>query len=128
MRPQQGNVRTQARTMFLAMDQFTDLRLLEAPTPIMADVEQCEVETGMPVMLETNRVMTVLIEAATPWCFFSFTISMATDLMMRLPPRNVPREIASEHAIMSQNGKPAESADSMPNDRAMPRMAIDMNF
>ena len=66
MRPQHGNVSTHAVTMFFAMSQFTWRTLLEAPTPMMAEVEQCDVETGMPVMDDTNNVTTVLMEAATP--------------------------------------------------------------
>ena len=99
--PQQGKVSTQAHTMRRATPQFTRRKLLEAPTPMMEAVEQWEVETGMPVMEATNSVITVEREAATPWYFSSETMSMATDLMMRLPPSSVPRDIAAEQMIMS---------------------------
>ena len=84
--PQQGKVSTQAHTMRRATPQFTRRKLFDAPTPMMEAVEQWDVETGMPVMEATNSVITVEREAATPWYFSSETISMATDLMMRLPP------------------------------------------
>ena len=48
MRPQHGNVSTHAVTMFFAMSQFTWRTLLEAPTPMMAEVEQCDVEIMVP--------------------------------------------------------------------------------
>ena len=95
---------------------------------MMALVEQWDVDTGMPVMLEMNSVIMVESDAATPWYFSSFTMSMATDLMMRLPPRNVPSEIASEHMIINHSGKPDCAGDSMPNASAMPSMPMDMNF
>ena len=56
IRPQQGKVSTQAKTMFLAMSHFTRRKLFEAPTPMMADVEQCEVETGIPVKIGRAHV------------------------------------------------------------------------
>ena len=92
--PQQGKVSTQAHTIRRATPQFTRRKLFEAPTPMMEAVEQWEVETGMPVMDATNSVITVEREAATPWYFSSDTMSMATDLMMRLPPRSVPSDMA----------------------------------
>ena len=90
IRPQQGKVSTQAHTMRRATPQFTRRKLREAPTPMMEAVEQCEVDTGMPVIEATNKVTTVENEAATPWYFSSETMSMATDLIMRLPPSRVP--------------------------------------
>lgn len=66
MKPQQGKVSSHAATMCLAIPQFTRLKLLDAPTPMMAAVLQCDVDTGMPVIEATNSVMTVETEAATP--------------------------------------------------------------
>ena len=66
IKPQQGKVSTHAVTMFLAIDHFTLRGLRLAPTPMIEAVEQCEVETGMPVRLETRRVITVPKLAATP--------------------------------------------------------------
>ena len=66
--------------------------------------------------------------AATPWCFSSLTMSMPTDLMMRLPPTMVPSEMASEQMIMSHMGNPLESGVGLPKERATPSMAMDMNF
>ena len=85
-----GNVITHASSMFLAMLQFTRLMERLAPTPMMADVLQWPVDTGMPVRLANSSVNTVEKLAATPWYFSSFTMSMPTDLMMRLPPTTVP--------------------------------------
>ena len=66
MRPQQGNVNIQAVTMCLATSHLTLRGFFSAPTPMMAAVEQCDVETGMPVMEAMNRVITVEMDAATP--------------------------------------------------------------
>ena len=114
--------------MFLAMLQFTRLMERLAPTPMMADVLQWPVDTGMPVRLANSSVNTVEKLAATPWYFSSFTMSMPTDLMMRLPPTTVPAEIASEHVIMTHMGKPPASGVELPKESAMPSMAMDMNF
>ena len=67
--PQHGNVNTHAKTIFLAIDHFTFLGFLHAPTPIIAAVEQWLVETGMPVIEAIKSVQTVVKLAATPWCF-----------------------------------------------------------
>ena len=98
------------------------------PTPMMEDVLACEVETGMPVSEAISRVMLVERLAATPWGTSSLTMSMATDLMMRLPPTAVPREMASEHTIMSHSGKPSALGSEEPKESAIPRRAMDMNF
>ncbi len=47
--PQAGKVSTHARTMLRAIPQLTRLNDLLAPTPMMAEVLQWPVETGMPV-------------------------------------------------------------------------------
>ena len=114
--------------MFFAILQFTRLIDFEAPTPMMADVLQWLVETGMPVRLANRSVNVVEKFAATPWYFSSFTISIPTDLMMRLPPTTVPSEMAAEHTIMIHIGKPLESGVELPKDKATPSMAMDMNF
>ena len=59
MRPQQGKVSTQAITMCLATSHFTLRGFFSAPTPMMAAVEQWEVDTGMPVMEAMKSVMAV---------------------------------------------------------------------
>ena len=128
IKPQHGNVRIQAFTMLPAMFHFTSRAFLLAPTPIMALVEQWLVETGMPVSVEIRSVMAVLAEAATPWYLSSLTMSMATDLIMRLPPISVPSEIAAEHRIISHSGKPVPVVSSMPKLSMKPRSAMDINF
>ena len=114
--------------MLRAESHFTAFMLLPAPTPMMAAVLQWLVETGMPVKLETSSVVTVVIDAATPWYFSSFTMSMATALMMRLPPMNVPAEMATEHRIISHRGNPSAAPVSMPKLSIIPIRAMDMNF
>lgn len=52
--------------MFLATSHLTWRGFFDAPTPMMAAVDACEVETGMPVIDEMNSVMMVLVDAATP--------------------------------------------------------------
>ena len=73
MTPQAGNVRIQAAHILPAEFHLTDFRLLPAPTPMIAAVEQWLVETGMPVRLETNNVVTVVALAETPCHFSSLT-------------------------------------------------------
>ena len=53
---------------------------------------------------------------------------MPTDLMMRVPPKIVPSEMAAEQITIIHSGKPLESGVELPNESAMPSMAIDMNF
>ena len=52
MRPQPGNVNTHVSIMSLTTEKFIALSLLEAPTPIIALVFVCVVDTGMPVREE----------------------------------------------------------------------------
>lgn len=80
MNPQQGKVSSQAATMLLATSHLTRLGFFEAPTPMMAAVLQCEVETGMPVDGAMKRRDDRRRDAATPWYFSSLTMSIATDL------------------------------------------------
>lgn len=56
MTPHAGKVMTHASSMFFAIPQFTRLNDFEAPTPMMADVLQWLVETGMPVRLANRSV------------------------------------------------------------------------
>ena len=82
----------------------------------------------MPVIEAMKSVMTVVIDAATPWYFSSLTMSMATDLMMRFPPTSVPSDMASEHRIMSHSGNSVAPLVCMSNASAMPKRPMDMNF
>lgn len=66
IKPHAGNVMIHAMSMFFAIDQFTRLSDFAAPTPIMADVLQWPVDTGMPVRLATRSVNVVEKFAAQP--------------------------------------------------------------
>ena len=66
MMPHAGNVMIHASSIFLAIPQFTRLMDLLAPTPMMAEVLQWLVDTGMPVRLANRSVNVVEKLAATP--------------------------------------------------------------
>lgn len=82
MMPHSGNVQIHVRTMLPAMSHLTARRRFAAPTPMMAVVFVCVVETGMPVSDANSRHSPAASEAANPWYFSKCTMSMATDLMI----------------------------------------------
>ena len=83
MAPHPGNVSAHVSPISFTTPQFTLDSRRAAPTPIMAVVLVCVVETGMPVSEESSRQAAPAMSAAKPWYFSSFTISMPTALMMR---------------------------------------------
>ena len=67
--PQPGNVSTHVFTMSMAMLHLTAFLFLAAPTPMMAVVFVCVVETGRPPNVEMSRQTTAAKLAEKPWCF-----------------------------------------------------------
>ena len=55
IRPQPGNVNTHVSTMSRTTPKLMALMRLTAPTPMMALVLVCVVETGIPNTLESSR-------------------------------------------------------------------------
>src|ERR1700674_1860644 len=66
MNAAQGMVRIQATTMFSATPQRTAESLLTAPTPIIAPVMVCVVETGTPSSVARKRVIAPPVSAQNP--------------------------------------------------------------
>ena len=66
IKPQQGKVKTQAKTILPATFHFTFFIFLADPTPIIDEVLQCEVETGMPVKVAIKSIKVVLKLEARP--------------------------------------------------------------
>ena len=75
-----------------------------APTPIIAPVMVCVVDTGMPSQVAPNSVMAPPVSAQKPCIGVSRVILEPIVLTMRQPPNSVPSAIASWHAITTQNG------------------------
>ena len=85
-----GIVRTHAHTTRPATPQRTaDSRRL-APTPTMAPVMVCVVDTGMPACEVKKRVAAAADSAATPPTGCSLVIREPIVLTMRQPPVSVP--------------------------------------
>ena len=100
-----------------------------APTPMMAVVLVCVVETGKPPKVASIRLTNVERLAANPWNASSFTMSMPTDLMMRAPPTAVPRPMLKAQKIMSHMGiATPDRSMPMPAGIIMASMKMDMNF
>ena len=64
--PHPGKVSTHVFTISMAIDHFTDLGLFAAPTPMMAVVLVCVVETGKPPKVASIRLTNVERLAANP--------------------------------------------------------------
>lgn len=66
MIPQPGNVKTQVRTISFTTPQSTQEIRFAAPTPMMAVVFVCVVETGIPAMEDKKRQKAPAKSAANP--------------------------------------------------------------
>jgi hypothetical protein len=66
MMPQIGKVRTQAKTMLLATPQRTAERRLVEPTPMMDELTQWVVLTGIPKFEAISTTVAAEVIAAKP--------------------------------------------------------------
>ena len=66
IRPQPGNVKTHVSIISLTTEKFIALRRREAPTPMIALVFVCVVETGMPKIDERSRQREAARSALNP--------------------------------------------------------------
>ena len=89
-----GIVSTQATTRLKVTAQRTALTSWAEPTPTMAPVMVCVVETGMPKEEARNRVIAPLVSAQNPPTGLSLVIFWPMVLTIRQPPNSVPRAIA----------------------------------
>ena len=90
-----------------------ETRRLE-PTPMIAPLSTCVVETGIPRCEAARIVTAALVSAANPSTGFSSMIFVPIVLMIRTPPAIVPAPIATAQATMTQSGtwKCAPACDS----------------
>ena len=94
----------QATTMPLATFQRTAETRRAAPTPTMAPVMVCVVETGTPSQVAANSVIAPPVSAQKPWTGVSRVIRRPMVRTMRQPPIRVPSAIAAWQASTTQNG------------------------
>src|SRR6266852_2868848 len=99
-----GIVITQAYTIELATFQRTAETRRAAPTPTMAPVMVCVVETGTPSQVAMNSVAAPPVSAQNPCIGVSFVIRRPMVRTIRQPPIRVPSAIAAWHDSTTQNG------------------------
>src|SRR4051812_100818 len=85
-----GMVSTQAQMIRVATPQRTADSLRKEPTPTIAPVIVCVVETGTPSADEPKSVAAAAISAAKPPIGLSAVMRMPIVLTMRHPPESVP--------------------------------------
>src|SRR5437867_4195753 len=90
-----GIVRIHAQTMLPATPQRTAERREVAPTPTIAPVIVCVVDTGIPPTDEAMIVTAPAVSAAKPPTGLSFVIRWPIVFTMRQPPPSVPAAIAA---------------------------------
>src|SRR3954447_25565230 len=104
MMPDAGNVTIQATTILLATFQRTADTLRAAPTPTIAPVMVCVVDTGTPSQVAPNSVMAPAVSAQQPCIGVSRVILEPMVCTIRQPPSSVPSAIAIWQASTTQNG------------------------
>src|SRR5581483_2987861 len=90
----QGIVTIQAMTMLPATPQRTAEARCAEPTPMIAPVIVCVVETGIPSVEARKRVSAPPVSAENPPTGLSLVIRWPIVLTMRQPPNRVPSAIA----------------------------------
>src|SRR4051812_31826634 len=94
MKADAGIVKTQAQTILPATPQRTADIFCAEPTPTIAPVMVCVVDTGTPSAVATNSVIAPPVSAQKPPTGLSLVIFWPMVLTMRQPPNNVPKLIA----------------------------------
>ena len=89
-----GIVKIHAHTMLPATPQRTADAPRVVPTPTIAPVIVCVVDTGMPKCVARNSVIAPPVSAQKPPTGFSLVIVWPIVFTMRQPPNIVPRPIA----------------------------------
>ncbi len=95
MKADAGIVKIHAHTILPATPQRTAEVLRAAPTPTMAPVIVCVVDTGMPNALDSSSVTAPPVSAQKPPTGLSLVIFWPMVLTMRQPPNSVPNAIAA---------------------------------
>ena len=88
--PAAGIVKIQAMTIFLATPHRTAENPLSEPTPMIAPVIVCVVETGIPNMVARESVKADAVSEQNPLMGFNFVIRIPIVLTIRQPPKQVP--------------------------------------
>jgi len=104
MKAEHGIVSTQATTIWRATPHRIAESLVTAPTPMMAPVIVCVVETGIPSAVAAKSVMAPPVSAQKPPTGFSFVIRSPIVRTMRQPPESVPSAIAAWQMRTSHSG------------------------
>ena len=89
-----GIVITQAQKIFMVNPQRTADNLFVKPTPMIAPVVVCVVETGMPNFWVKNKVMAAAVSAQNPSIGVILVILDPIVLTIFHPPDMVPNAIA----------------------------------
>src|SRR5690606_25284388 len=87
IRPAAGMVRTQATSRFMVTAQRTAFTSCAVPTPTIAPVIVCVVETGTPAIVASARLRAPPIDAQDPLTGVSLVIFEPMVFTMRQPPR-----------------------------------------
>ena len=82
-------VSIQAHSKFTVTPHRTALNLLVAPTPIIAPVIVCVVDTGIPICSVKNKVVAPAVSAQTPSSGVTLVILVPMVLMIFQPPLKV---------------------------------------
>src|SRR5205085_3141670 len=90
-----GMVSTHAHTIVPATPHRTAEAFRAVPTPTIAPVMVCVVDTGMPNAVARNRVAAPPVSAQKPPTGLSFVMRVPIVLTMRQPPESVPKLIAA---------------------------------
>src|SRR3569833_4552512 len=97
-------VMIQAMTMLLETLQRTADALRAAPTPMIAPVMVCVVDTGKPSQVAPNKVSEPPASAQKPCIGVSRVLYEPIVFTLRQPPSYVPSAIATWQEITTQNG------------------------
>ena len=88
-----GMVKIQAHSKLMVIPHRTAETLLVSPTPIIAPVMVCVVDTGIPKCSVIKSVIAPEVSAATPSKGVTFVIRVPMVFTIFQPPLNVPKEI-----------------------------------
>lgn len=102
--PDAGIVNIHAQTILLATPQRTAENPLIEPTPMMAPVTVCVVETGTPKCVAIASVKALAVSEQKPVTGFNLVIFMPMVLTMRQPPKQVPSAMTKLHNTTTHNG------------------------
>src|SRR6218665_115927 len=97
-----GIVRIQAQSKLTVIPHLTAETLLVNPTPMIAPVTVCVVETGILNCSVMKSVIAPAVSAATPSNGVTFVILVPIVLMIFQPPLIVPKAIAKKDTTGTQ--------------------------